>query len=99
MVINSVTWDKGIEIDLVAIPNSKEFKIAGFDEWSNTLRVKVKGKALKGEANKELLGELGKMFGAKAQLVSGEKNRKKKILLEGNKEHLEKFLQTLILQK
>lgn len=71
------------ELCIEVIPNSKEFKIAGFNEWTNSLRVKVKAKAMKGQANKELAQELEKLFQAKAKILSGEKSKKKKILLEG----------------
>jgi len=81
-VIINLKQFENIELDLEVIPNSKEFKIAGFNPWTNALRVKVKGKALKGEANKELIQEMEKLFQTKVKIKSGEKSKKKKILLE-----------------
>mgnify|MGYP001262691033 CR=1 FL=1 len=72
---------KNIELSLEVIPNSKEFRIS-LNQWTKALRVKVKEKALKGAANKELIQELEKLFQTKIEIKSGEKNRKKKILLK-----------------
>ncbi|MFH1391308.1 MAG: DUF167 family protein [Candidatus Diapherotrites archaeon] len=68
-------------MNLEVIPNSKEFSIS-LNQWTNALRVKVKGKALKGKANKELIQELEKLFQTKVEIKSGEKSKKKKILLK-----------------
>ena len=71
------------EIELEVIPNSKEFNIIGFNQWTNALKIKVQGKAIKGQANKELVKKLEKIFQSKVQLIIGEKSREKKVLLKG----------------
>ena len=81
------------EIDLEVVPNSKEFTIVGFNKWTNALKIKVQGKAIKGQANKELVKKLEKIFQSKVQLIIGEKSRKKKVLVKGlSKEQLLKIL-------
>ena len=85
----------GIEIEIHATPNSKEFAITGFDPWTGSLRIKVTSKPQKGLATKEILTKLHEIFNAKVQIISGEKSRKKRILLTGITR--EKF--NLILQK
>ena len=55
----------------------------GFNPWTNSLRIKVAGKALKGQANRELVSELERLLNAKVRIISGEKSRKKRHLIEG----------------
>lgn len=88
-------------MDLEVIPNSKEFKIAGYNPWTNALKIKVRGKALKGEANKELVKNLEKLLKTKIKIIAGEKSRKKKIFLENSsgKKAAEILKETLILEK
>ena len=74
---------KIVELELEIVPNSKQFSILGFSPWTNALKIKVKEKPLKGQANKELERELEKLFQAKTQIISGNKSRKKKILVTG----------------
>ena len=83
-------------MDLEIVPNSSQFKIMAFNDWTNALKIKVTEKALKGKANKELLEKLEKVFKTKIEILQGEKSRKKKILLRNisKKEIIEKLLQT-----
>ena len=74
---------ESVELGLEVIPNSRQFCVKGFNPWTNSLRVKVTGKALKGQANKELASELGKLFNARVEIISGEKSRKKMVLVTG----------------
>lgn len=83
MAIGFCVTQKTAELELETVANSGAFRVMGFDPWTGRLRIKVKSKALKGEANKELLSELEKFFDKKVTLVSGEKSRKKTILLDG----------------
>ena len=83
-----------VELDLEVIPNSKEFSI-GKNPWTKALRVKLKQKALKGKANKELIKKLEKLFQTKVKIITGKKSRKKKILLENiSKEKVTKLLKS-----
>lgn len=69
-------------LELEAVPNSKEFAILGFNEWSGALRIKLKAKAQDGQANEELLKKLKEVFNANARIVFGKTSRKKIIILE-----------------
>jgi uncharacterized protein (TIGR00251 family) len=69
-------------INVHIITGSKEFKIE-FVEWLNVFKIKLKSKAVKGKANKELIERLEKIFNSKVKIVSGIKNSKKKLLIEG----------------
>ena len=83
-----------VELDLEVIPNSKEFSI-GENPWTKGLRVKLKQKALKGQANKELIKKLEKLFQTKVKIITGKKSKKKKILLENiSKEKITKLLKS-----
>jgi len=64
-------------IKIYVTPDSKKFAIRGFDEWRNAWLVSVKEKAEKGKANKELISELGRIFGKDVKIVSGERSREK----------------------
>jgi hypothetical protein len=59
------------------------FAVEGFDEWTGELRVRLKSEPVKGRANKELLGELSRLFGTKVELVLGEKSSRKKLFVHG----------------
>jgi len=65
------------KIKICVTTNSKKFAIRGFDEWRNAWLVSVKEKAEKGKANKELISELGRIFGKDVKIVSGERSREK----------------------
>lgn len=85
--------DDEVEMNLEVVPNSKEFSIR-LNPWTGALRVKVTGKAIKGQANKELVEKIGKLFQAKVKIITGEKSRKKKILLKNtSKEKITKLLE------
>lgn len=76
-------------LKLKVVPNSRQFGVAGFDPQYNSLRVKVKSKPLKGNANKEILFELEKFFDSKIKIVSGQKSRHKIVLVEKNQKALD----------
>jgi len=67
---------KEVEMNLEVIPNSKKFSIQGINPWKNTLRIKVKERALKGKANKELSYELEKILNAEVRIIKGTKTKK-----------------------
>lgn len=85
-----------VVLSLEVIPNSKEFKISGFNAWSQTLKIKTKSKARKGLANKEIERELKGIFNSNIKILSGFKSRKKKrVLILGEKSRIEKLLENL----
>lgn len=88
-------WNR-TEIRLEVTPNSRQFAITGFNAWTNSLKVKVRARAMKGEANKELLGELGKLFKAKATIKVGSKSKKKTIVVELPSEETSRKIQGIL---
>lgn len=71
-------------IKVHVIPNSGSFKVESFNEWNDSLKVRVKEKAFKGKANLELERELKKFFGKEARIIKGEKSKDKKVLIENS---------------
>ncbi len=86
---------EGVVLALEVIPNSKEFKIVGFNSRSQTLRIKTKSKARKGLANMEIERELKKSFNSSIKILSGFKSRKKRILILGERGKIEQLLENL----
>ncbi|MBN2127674.1 MAG: YggU family protein [Candidatus Diapherotrites archaeon] len=79
-------------LEVHVIPNSKEFKIIGFDSWSKALKIKIKSPPEKGKANKEVIDELKKEFNCGIEIINGLKTRNKKIkVLKSLKEIQEKI--------
>ncbi len=77
---------QGVILNLKIIPNSRQFKFAGLDDWDNRLRLKIKKEAFEGKANQEILETLSKLFETKAKIITGHKSSKKKVLLLGLKQ-------------
>ena len=71
--------NENIVLNLKIIPNSSHFKIVEFDEEKNFLKIKIKSRPQKGQANLELVKELSKIFG-EIKIISGQNSRNKKIL-------------------
>lgn len=73
----------GVILDLSVSPNQKVFLVEGFDEWSQTLKIKVRSLPIKGKANAEIERELRKFFQCPVILLKGLTSKHKKIKLEG----------------
>jgi len=71
----------GTTITVHVVPGSKSFAIAGTDEWTDDIKIKLKNKANGGKANQELVSELGKILSAEVKIISGHKSRRKKLLI------------------
>lgn len=74
----------------------KTFEVLGQDAWNKCLKVGVKCEPEKGRANKELEKELEKIFGSEARIVSGQKSRHKKVLVEKPLQEVQKKLENLL---
>lgn len=74
------------------IPNSDQFRVI-YDTETETLKIKVKSKALKGKANQEIVKELQKFFRNEVMIIKGEKSNKKLISIPdlSEQEALEKL--------
>ncbi len=86
---------QGTLVPIQVIPKGKKFAVVGFDEWGLTLKVRVSENPEKGKANRELIEELEKFFNTKVKIVSGEKQRKKRLLVLATKSSVVKSLSGL----
>ena len=60
---------KDFILSVHVIPDSRESEVKGLDEWSHSLKVKVRGKAMKGKANTELEKKFNRPFEIKNDLL------------------------------
>jgi uncharacterized protein (TIGR00251 family) len=67
---------------VVAKPNSKCFKVEGYRPETNELVVRLKSAPKSGKANKELIKELGALFGCGVRILRGHGSKRKLLLLE-----------------
>ncbi len=77
MDINKYITD-GI-LKVIVKPNSPETRIIKYDHTKNALRIAVAAVPDKDKANTELLKFLKKQTGRRCEIVSGARNREKKI--------------------
>ena len=61
-------------------PNSDKFQITGYNEWRQTLEVKIKSPPTKGKANKELIKEFSALSGNPVEIIAGHKSKLKTLL-------------------
>lgn len=73
----------GITVQIEVSPNSGQFQITGYNEWRQTLEVKIKSPPTKGKANKEIMKEFSKLTGHHTQIISGDKSRQKTLKISG----------------
>lgn len=69
-------------VSVHVVPGSKHFSVAGEDEWTGDIKIKVKAKPNDGKANLELCQELGKMLSAEVKIINGHKSRRKTLLIQ-----------------
>ncbi|RLI97546.1 MAG: hypothetical protein DRO99_02900 [Candidatus Aenigmatarchaeota archaeon] len=70
---------EGVIIEVRARPGSPRFML------HRDGRLELRSQPEKGKANREALKELGKLFGCRAELLSGTSSRRKRLLLKGLK--------------
>lgn len=78
------------------IPNSSEFRFMDFDSWSKRIRLKIKSPAIKGKANQEIIENLTKLFSTDVEIIKGQLNNQKEILIKLEKEQIMKIIQKQI---
>ncbi len=86
---------QGTLLPILVIPQGKEFAIIGFDEWNNSLKIRLQEKPEKGKANQELVKELRNFFSAEVEIVKGKKQRQKMLLIHADKKSVKKNLSSL----
>jgi hypothetical protein len=91
--------NSGIVLNAHVIPGSGRSCFEGLDPWRGALKIKVREKAEKGNANKEALKLLNEFFNKNVELVAGGKSRDKKFFVKGNKSEILHCLTSLGKQK
>jgi len=76
----------GVLIEVEVVPGADR-KGLFFDGWRKRIKIKVKGRALKNEANNDMLGFFSKLFDKKVKIFSGEGSRKKTVFVENINYH------------
>ncbi len=80
--------DDGILINIEVKPGASKSGIEGVDEWRNCLEVRLKARAEKGKANKELVKLFSSLLAlpsSNIMIVKGEKSHRKTIKISGLK--------------
>ncbi len=77
------TTPDGITVQIEVSPNSGQFQITGYNQWRQTLEVKIKAPPTKGKANKEIMKEFSKLTGHHTEILSGHKSRQKTLKISG----------------
>jgi hypothetical protein len=80
-------YQDGATIPLFVTPNCRSCIFpAGFNEWKNRIKIKVKAKAQDNKANKDVLKTIAEYFNTKLKnvyIVSGEKSKEKTVFVKG----------------
>ena len=92
--LKMVGTEQCTKVQVQVIPQGKEFALIGFDEWTGNLKIRLHEKPEKGKANKELIENLQKIFNTKVEIIVGEKQRQKTLLIHANKQSVIKNLST-----
>ena len=87
-----VETSQGTKVQVTVIPQGKQFALIGFDEWTGSLKIRLQEKPEKGKANKELTKNLQKKLKAKVEIIAGEKQRQKTLLVHATKQSVIKSL-------
>ncbi len=80
--------DDGILINIEVKPGARTTGIEGIDEWRGNIEVRLKARAEKGKANKELIQLLSSLLSLPTSsivIVGGKKSRRKNIKILGLK--------------
>ena len=72
----------GVTFTVHVVPGASGFSIAGTDEWTGDIKIRLKNKATEGKANQELTEELGRILSADVKIITGHKSRRKTLLAE-----------------
>jgi uncharacterized protein (TIGR00251 family) len=76
--MNAITPTKdGLLLNIEVSAKSDKFKISGYNEWRNSVEVKIKAVPQKGKANKEIVNEFSRITKNPVEIVSGHKSHHK----------------------
>ncbi len=77
-LMNAITQIKdGILLKIDVSPKSDKFTISGYNEWRETVEIKIKAPPHKGKANKEIIKEFSKITKTPVEIISGHKSHQK----------------------
>ncbi|HSA06070.1 MAG TPA: DUF167 domain-containing protein [Candidatus Gastranaerophilales bacterium] len=94
-----IKTDKGVKLNIRALPNASKCELAGFIE--NELKIKLDVPPIEGKANEKCVKFLSKILGvskSSISIISGEKSRSKSLFITGDPDELEKSLLKAVYQ-
>ena len=96
--MNAITPTKdGVLLNIEVSPKSDKFKITGYNQWRESVEVKIKAIPQKGKANKEIVTELSKITKTSVEIISGHKSHHKTLkIYDITEEDLIKILKPYI---
>lgn len=76
--MNAITPTKdGVLLNIEISPKSDKFRITGYNQWRESVEVKIKAVPQKGKANKEIVTEFSKITKTPVEIISGHKSHHK----------------------
>jgi uncharacterized protein len=76
--MNAITPTKdGVLLNIEVSPKSDKFRINGYNQWRESVEVKIKAVPQKGKANKEIVTEFSKITKTPVEIISGHKSHHK----------------------
>jgi uncharacterized protein (TIGR00251 family) len=67
----------GVFLNIEVSPKSDKFRIMGYNQWRESVDVKIKSLPQKGKANKEIITEFSKITKTVVEIISGHKSHHK----------------------
>jgi uncharacterized protein len=87
----------GVILNIEVSPKSDKFRITGYNQWRESVEVKIKALPQKGKANKEIITEFSKITKTTVEIVSGHKSHHKILkIYDTSEEELIKLLKPYI---
>ena len=76
--MNAITsTSDGVLLNIEVSTKSDKFRITGYNQWRESVEVKIKAIPQKGKANKEIISEFSKITETAVEIVSGHKSHHK----------------------
>ena len=83
----------GVLLNIEVSPKSDKFRITGYNQWRESVEVKIKSIPQKGKANKEIVNEFSKITRTTVEIISGHKSHHKTLkIYDTTEEELNKIL-------
>jgi hypothetical protein len=64
-------------ISVYVSTGAKNPGISGYNEWRDAIELKIRSPARGGRANREIIEEMGRLFGQRVEIVRGERSNLK----------------------